>query len=440
MISYYFPPLAGIASERAAAHARHLPALGWEPVVIAARAGFFHLAADTARAPAHVVVRTRNPEISRLFRRGYSAATGTAAEEGAGVAAVSRSGTGRMLQRLAREAVYVPDAQVGWIPFAAAAAGRAARASAEPAVILSSSVPYSAHLAAMWARRAARVPWVAEFRDPWSEAHPFLRPSSAARRRIDRVLHRRIVLAATRVIVTSAGFRTMLLDAFPELEPGRVDVVMNGFEPGPPGAPPPPEEPLRILYGGTVAAGEDAGPILQAMEAVARRRPSRVRLQVLGPTDPWRAHAAAPWLSLEGIRSPEGARVAMRDASALFLLQSHPAYAAAVPGKLLEYVGTRRPILAAVDREWPLVDLLRAHADARVCVNAAGELAAAIERLLDEHERGQLQRPRVSEESVRSLERGEQARRLAATLTRALETAAGGRPAASRRRVLSSRR
>jgi hypothetical protein len=415
MISYYFPPLVGIASERAAAFARHLPTAGWEPTVIAPREGFFHrvsIGGQTATS----VVRTTNPELSRLLRTGFSVATRAVRPDDDTVLPVGTSSVAARLRRLARGALYVPDAQLGWVPFAGQAAARELTRSPERAVLFSSSVPFSAHLAAMWARsRVGRVPWVAEFRDPWSEAHPSLLPASALRRRIDRSLHRRILRDATRIVVTSPGFRDLLLETFPELDPARVDVVMNGFEPAPVGSPPSPSERLRIVYAGTVAPGEDVGPFLAALDHIHEERPGRLHLTVVGSPEPWRRmRGEAPWLDLRGMRTPEEARGFMHNASAVFLLQSHEAYALTLPGKLWEYVGARRPILAAVPGSWPMVDLLRAHADLRLAPNTESGLSAELERLLAEHETGRLQPPRVSEEAVRPLERRVQAVRMAA--------------------------
>jgi glycosyltransferase involved in cell wall biosynthesis len=421
MVSYYFPPLVGIASERAAAFARHLPDVGWTPIIVAPRKGYYHRADEQLTADT-TVVRTRNPELSRLLRSGFDAATGAAPSPDGAVAPTEPSRTTARLRRFVRDVLYVPDAQMGWIPFAAQAVARELSRVPGPSILFSSSVPYSAHFAAMYARRRWRMPWVAEFRDPWSEAHPLLRPSSPRRQRLDRRMHRSIVNSATHIVVTSDPLRARLLAAFPQLDPQRVDVVMNGFEPGPAGVPPSPAEPLRILYAGTVAPGENVVPVLQAMELLHQRKPGRIRLAIVGPTAPWNTDIARPWLETSGLHTPEQARSLMRNASALFLLQSNEAYMDTIPGKLLEYVGARRPILAAVPESWPMVALMRAHADARVTANAVVGLVRMMEEVLVEHESGRLQAPRVSEEVTRPFERREQTRRLAAVFQRALES------------------
>ena len=72
ILAYYFPPLAGIASERAFSLSHHLRDLGWDVVVVTARDGFYHRSPEAAEASVEVV-KTRSIEISRLVRQAYSA-------------------------------------------------------------------------------------------------------------------------------------------------------------------------------------------------------------------------------------------------------------------------------------------------------------------------------------------------------------------------------
>ena len=71
ILAYYFPPLAGIASERAFSLSHHLRDLGWDVVVVTARDGFYHRSPEAAEASVEVV-KARSIEISRLVRQAYS--------------------------------------------------------------------------------------------------------------------------------------------------------------------------------------------------------------------------------------------------------------------------------------------------------------------------------------------------------------------------------
>jgi len=310
--------------------------------------------------------------------------------------------------------LYVPDAQVGWIPFAARAAANALCDAPGRRVLFSSSGPFSAHFAARRVARRLNVPWVAEFRDPWTDDRSPNRARSRLRREVDRHLEREILRKADHVVVPTESMRRLLLDRLPGPATTEISVVRNGFEPTEVVAPPKGHEVMTLLYAGSVAAGENMGPVLSALDDVHRSHPGRFRLHVLGPGEGWEDTAHLSWLQLDGIVSPDDARQAMAGSSVLLLVQQHPAYWLAVPGKAYEYVGVRRPILAVIPRGSEMERIVSSHADARVVdLAATAELPAAMEDLLAEHRAGHLQGPRVQTSVTKPLLRLEQARELA---------------------------
>ena len=153
-VSYYFPPLGGIGSLRAVRFATYLPASGWDVRVVAPRHGAYHRD-PSLRFPEHRVVRSPSIELSRLGKRAVRAG-------GDDTTPAPVSGVRARLQSFARSRLYWPDAQRGWIPGA-----RWAARNERFDVVYSSSFPISAHVAARAIAARAGVPWVAEFRDPW---------------------------------------------------------------------------------------------------------------------------------------------------------------------------------------------------------------------------------------------------------------------------------
>jgi hypothetical protein len=109
----------------------------------------------------------------------------------------------------------------------------------------------------------------------------------------------------------------------------------------------------------------------------------------------------------------------MAESSVLLLVQRHPAYRGVIPGKLFEYVGSRRPILAVCPFESEMASLLRAYADVRlVDPGRPAEIVPSMERLLDEHRAGTLQTSHIDADAVAPLRRVEQVKRLVAILER----------------------
>ncbi len=212
IVAYYFPPLGGIGSLRALGHASYLPDHGWETVVVAPRTGAYHRD-EQLRFPEERVVRTGSLELSRVGKRALR--TGGDDVRSAEVGRVR--GAARFV---ARHALYFPDAQVGWAPFALAAGRRALRGRPVDAII-SSSFPVTAHVVARRLARRARVPWIAEFRDPWSE----MLPHGVQRTRAAR-LERSLARDADALVMTSPTWA----QRHAELWRRPVEVIPNGHD------------------------------------------------------------------------------------------------------------------------------------------------------------------------------------------------------------------
>ncbi len=199
MIAYFFPPLGGIASLRALRFARGLPESGWEALVVAPRSGDYHYD-PTLSYPEDKVVRTLSLEISRTGRGALRKIAGKGIPEQASVLARAR--------QFVRRWIYLPDPQVGWYPFALAAARGVVRQQRVDA-IFSSSYPITAHLVARRLHRDTGLPWVADFRDLWTDWVW----RGELRGRLDSRLEHALLAEATAIVTVSPTFPPVGLTA-----------------------------------------------------------------------------------------------------------------------------------------------------------------------------------------------------------------------------------
>ncbi|HEY3063327.1 MAG TPA: glycosyl transferase family 1, partial [Chloroflexota bacterium] len=153
LIAHGFPPASGSGSVRALACARYLPMHGWRPTVLTVDPTWATNRDDglLAEVPGSLgVVRTRSFEPRPAARMpGGDSATLTPPQP---------SPLRRQLGHLKR----VPDAHLGWLPFAVAAGLRQ-----HFDVIYSSSGPFTSHVVGWTIQRVTGRPWVAELRDGW---------------------------------------------------------------------------------------------------------------------------------------------------------------------------------------------------------------------------------------------------------------------------------
>ena len=296
-VAYFFPPLGGVSVTRMVAFVRHLPNAGWDPLVLAPRGTAYPLRdpAGLAAVPPHVpVVRASSPEpqgarrrLAGLWRRlaprierigPMVPNVGSNHREG-------RSGdrvrtTGSRIPRLRRptlawlrRVLFFPDDQVLWIPFAVRA-GRAMLAGNHVDAIYSTSSPVSSHLVAGILHDRTRIPWVAEFRDPWV-GNPLADPLPWFHARLQRRLERWIVSTASRIVFTSTETAVAYERRYPGLA-GRWHIVPNGYDAEELGAPrtrPEPRTPFRLVYTGTLERPAEAAAFLAGVDLLVTDQP-----------------------------------------------------------------------------------------------------------------------------------------------------------------------
>jgi hypothetical protein len=268
---------------------------------------------------------------------------------------------------------------------------------------------------------------VAEFRDPWSAQDPSQLPGSPFRRELDRRIEGWILSAADQVVVTAERTRELLLEGFGRVGKEKVSVVPNGFEPLSPGWVPGPQEALALVHAGTVHDPDYLRPLVEALFRIQERSSAEFRLIGYGERGPWLSLLSnlgvelPSWLELRGVVDPGQAQEAIRDASALVLAAPHPRFQLILSGKLLTYLGARRPIFGTVPEGSEMDRVIREVAEGWMVRPWTTErVELALLDLLDAHGAGRLQDPTVEEDRVRPFTREAQTRKLAGVFDEAI--------------------
>jgi glycosyltransferase involved in cell wall biosynthesis len=294
------------------------------------------------------------------------------------------------------EIFLVPDTYIGWVPFASRAASHLCREE-QFDLVYSTSPPDSSHLVGRAISRRFGMPWVADFRDPWISLH-LRRPPTP----LHSSLHRRLeggVMEASRVLVTTRWHGELLRRSFPE---ARIEIIPNGYDDEdfegledmerPPG-------PFTILHCGMLTLGRSIGPFLDGLSIFLEEHPgSRDELRVvfLGSRESVNEELASAAGLLDVVSFEDNvshAECVRRERSShvlLLLKHDDDRYRGLVPGKLYEYVGARRPLLAVVP-EGEAADIVRDTGRGEVVpIGDAREIAKGISRMYDHFVEGSL--------------------------------------------------
>jgi glycosyltransferase involved in cell wall biosynthesis len=361
LLTYHFPPSSASGTFRMLGFARHLRRFGWRVQVIAPP--------EMPWDPVDPALSAQVPTETNFHAVPYP------------------KSAPRWLRFAAGEAI--------WLPFAWRACREVLRRD-PPDLVLTSGPPHVIHLLGLWLKQTQRLPWVADFRDPWI--------SGAARitlwKRWLRCWEKQVFRHADRVVANAPNAQQLFCDTYPR-HAGKVVTLTNGFDPPAQRAPPPPfTGRLRMLHAGEIYAGRDPLPLLDAM-AELKNAPAKaglpLRFEVMGAV-----HLAGADLGTEAARRGLASEVQVRGQlpyqetlhemaqSDLLLLLDGPGRKIGVPAKLYEYFGAGRPILALAEPDGDTANILRAsgilHRIAppknaglirQAIMELAGELAAA---------------------------------------------------------------
>lgn len=370
-IAYLFPPIANSGTRRSLAFANHLPDVGWEPLVLTLEPE--PQAPLDAELLAEVRPGTRIERValqSRLRARRWAGWLGERAVEA-------------LAWRL-RVRANVPDGAASWLAPAVERA-MALHQSEGFDAIYASGWPWTGFLIAREVSRRTGKPYVLDYRDQWTPSGDMAWEHLSAEQARDNPGLERLAArdAAGIVTVTQALVDSIARDC----GRGGLHLITNGFEPkdfagdvAPVG-----DGLLRINYTGVWRPGyglHDLYAAIALLKAQGRPELARLRVQAAGFKPGAAAEAGViDWVTELGPVPHGQALTLMKQADLLYLPVPTGYYAtASLPGKLFEYLGCGRPVLAVVPERSEVARVLNDTGGGVRC--EPGDVAGLAETLL----------------------------------------------------------
>jgi len=362
IICYIFPPIGGGGVPRPLKMAKYLGEFGWKVHVLTVEPAY-HVTLDPsllAQLPAEVTIH-RAKEWKPFPKPGAAAPVSSVSAgqqpSRASVKTVLKKQVVQLLKK-AKPYLLIPDDQILWLPNAVKL-GREIMKREKPDVLFSTSGPVTNHLVARKLAREFDCKWVADFRDPWTQN---MHTSGIAwRERMEERMEADVMLEADAITTVTATFAHNFRSKHQE-RIKRLELIYNGFDQADfeglaashtaPGK-------FHVVYAGIlyqkrnprlllhairelIDAGEvDPGDLLLSFAGVfdyPGYSENRDCVEHLGLGEIVRVIGNLPHKEALGL---------MKGADALLLIGDVSADAGAyIPGKLYEYMGIGKPILA----------------------------------------------------------------------------------------------
>ena len=333
-VSYLFPPLnCGVG--RQVKIAKYLPTYGWLPVVLSAKRSRLRPVYDVSvmkDIPPNIQVhRTWSLESKLLM--GYLPA----------------------LLHINRKWLHIPDQFIGWFPFALRKGLHIIRNEKVDA-IFSSSLPNTCHLVAYILKQRTGLPWVADFRDFWTQTTYISYPAPVLR--LENKMERAVITTADRITAINDSLKNDLRNKYSGEPAEKFVTITHGFDPQDFPATNSKKESSSgkfiITYAGSLYGRRKVDIFIYAIKELLEENKDlsgKLNIKFVGGVLP--AERLAHQLGLDQVVTTSGwvthqevwSYLADSDAL-LFILGTGKLDEEASTGKLFEYMATGKPILA----------------------------------------------------------------------------------------------
>ena len=365
IITYYWPPIGGSGVQRWVKFAKYLPSEGWQPVIYTPENPDLFSIDESLLSdiPEEAeIIKTRILEPYGIYRK----LTGSKGQ----IKVESNPGNGgkrSILKKISmwiRGNFFMPDPRCFWINPSVRYLKKYLKEHPVD-IIISTGPPQSMHLIARKVSLATGIPWIADFRDPWTKIFYFkhLMLSKWAERKHHK-LEQSVLDDATAIVAVSP----LVQKDFAQMTDTPVHLVTNGYDESDYMTPVEPDGKFNVVHTGLLTADGNPVALWDVLGEKCREDKAfaeNFHLTLAGKTDAKvlesiKAAGLETYLTDLGYINHDKAVQEQRKASILILpIREEPETKAILPGKLFEYLAAQRPILGVGTREGAMATVLQ---------------------------------------------------------------------------------
>ncbi len=367
LITYYWPPAGGGGVQRWLKFSKYLREFDIEPVVYTPENPDYPAIDESLvhEVPADLEVwRTPIWEPYAYYRK----FTGQPADKKIYSGFITEDAHESLAQKISvfiRGNLFIPDARKFWIK--PSVKFLIEKLNASPVdLIVSTGPPHSMHMIALGVATKTHIPWIADFRDPWTgiDFYDKLRLTKLA----DRIHHRkeRRVLRTADLVVTVSPY---CVDHLETLSGRDVELITNGYDEKDFAGNHIPDPQFSLTHIGSINPDRNPSALWEALESILSEDSqfkTHFQLNLIGPVD------RSVYEMIEGhalLRSSvhrvdwmdhdDAIRKMCVSQVLLLLLNDSSNIRGLLPGKLFEYLGSGRPIVCIGAEDGDAAKLIR---------------------------------------------------------------------------------
>ena len=353
IITYYWPPYANAGVHRWLKFAKYLRDFGWEPIIYTPEN---NESSDTDESlqrdiPDNIeVIKLPIWEPYNLYKRFI----GVKKNEKINVGFLSETSKPKLTEKISvwiRGNFFIPDARLFWIKPSLKFLSKYIENNKIDAII-STGPPHSMHMIALGLKKKFNIPWIADFRDPWTfiDFYDDLNLTPWANRKHHRY-ENMVLTNANKVVTVSHSWAKNLED----LGAKNVKVITNGYDTtdyDKSGVII--DKKFSITHIGSLVKTRNPNTFWKALSMLVKGNKDfaeDLEIKLVGKTD----FTVMDSIEKHGLKSNltkinfiphnEVIRIIQQSYLLLLLVNNTPNSKGIIPGKFFEYLATGRPII-----------------------------------------------------------------------------------------------
>ncbi len=398
IISYYWPPSGGGGVQRWLKMTKYLPEYGWTPIIYTPSNGEAPVVDES-------LINQIHPEVEKIASpiwepyTFYKRFTGKKSSEKvySGFINDKKESWTQKLSVFIRGNFFIPDARKFWIKPGSKFLLKYVTDNKIDCIV-STGPPHSTHLIAFNVAKRTKTPWIADFRDPWTniDFYDQLRLTNWADKK-HKKLEQLTLRNASKIVTVSNSWA----DDFRKLSNREVTVIRNGFDHADfENNTAVLDKKFTICHIGSMNSDRNPEALWIALDKLASKHQfsQSLSIKLIGQVDhsifrSIEQYNLTPYLNHIPFLSHKDALKELQSSQVLLLpINDTPNSLGVIPGKIYEYLGARRPIIGIGPLNGDSAQILNdSGAGTMFAYESHSEIGSQIENYFDDFSKGQLE-------------------------------------------------
>ena len=227
IITYYWPPAGGPGVQRWLKFVKYLPEFGIEPIVYCPKNPNYPIIDTTMVSEVSSNLEVLQIPINEPYKWAQLVSKSKTSKLSKGIITGQKKQT--ILEKIllfVRGNFFIPDARISWVKPSVSFLSDYIKTH-KIDTIITTGPPHSLHLIGLQLKQIHQLKWITDFRDPWTQIgyHKKLKLTAKSKKKHDQ-LESTVLTEADEIIVTSLQTKTI----FSKLTTTPISVITNGYD------------------------------------------------------------------------------------------------------------------------------------------------------------------------------------------------------------------